>query len=287
MQSSPDRKEETFRLNQLAYLDELRKFRPDLSENLASCYQALVLKVELRKRLLTGTETPAQLEEAESRLGEKAPDLDQVLEWMKSHRTASASLGARYLLDLTTNGVDVSGLSASQPSSSQFQRAIQGFPWGPAAYSPEVYIGYRVGPSGPVGDDRGIDYKVFIDFADPVRTLTPEVYQEYIQKLAEAGFRGDSKIPSDPHRPEQIRFQYNVMIVHSNSREDAIKAEQVTTAFFGKSIIHVSRGVDVLGRSNTKTNIVGMRHRADWHHLLCMGRYSMLPDDLKDFVSGL
>lgn len=137
----------------------------------------------------------------------------------------------------------------------------------PAGYPIEAYVGYRVGPKGPLVDPIGVTYKVFFELDDFQTALAPDRYVAFSRALEQAGFVGDSKIDL---RPGQVRFQYNNVIVHAPSVEMAECAEAIGLAYFGGQVLHVARGVDADG--------------LDWHHFLLTGRFGQLPPQVRAFV---
>jgi hypothetical protein len=112
-----------------------------------------------------------------------------------------------------------------------------------AGYDINQFVGYRCGKNNwNAYDDDGICYKVYFDFKDAARDLSPQLYFEFMQKLDKAGFIGDSKVSMTPG---SIRFFYNNIIVHTGTPESAKLAEQIGLAFFGSRLEYYATGVDV------------------------------------------
>ncbi len=145
-----------------------------------------------------------------------------------------------------------------------------------AGYPIENFVGYRVG-NARFFDRDGMCYKVFFDFNDPTRDLTPELYLQFTRALATAGFAGDSKIAM---LPGFARLFYNDVIVHTGSPEQAKLAAKVGMEVFGSRVAHIARGVDV-------TQVVGgARDTKDWHEFLSQAKdLSSLSVRAKAYVS--
>jgi hypothetical protein len=271
--------------DEVQYWRILDQKRPELLADPATCYGALTLKSALRSRLLDGTETPQQIINENYSTAEKNLDFA----WMQGQQAALVAKGAELLSLLSKAGIDVRGISPSDPSNQLFRRAMAKginqriFVYAPAGYVPSSFVGYEVG-TGNVADERGLDYKVFFEFADYHTDLTPAVYQKFSQALAKAGFHGDSKTPTFSPLPGQNRFQYNNLIVHSHSIADAKIAEWVGFEVFGRTIAHMSRGVDVMRKVDGSYVIPGLNQAYDWHHFLCSRNFIYLPVDVKEFV---
>lgn len=229
-------------LDEPAWLADLQAHRPELmTQHEGSirdpAWQALVIRPQYRAELLaTDTATYETLVAREYTAAQRVRDAS----WAQALRDAAATF---------VPTVDVSR----------------------AGYDIHAYVGYRVGPPfGPDGD--GLVYKVFFEFVDFERSLSPDRYAGFVSRLESAGFRGDSKIDL---RPGQARFQYNNLIVHTSSIAMARCAEAVGLATFGDEVLHVARGIDapVDGRPT------------NWHQFLLTGRYDALSATVKDFVA--
>lgn len=166
---------------------------------------------------------------------------------------------------------DVAWVKALQQAQLQFQSDASVYP---AGYPIQAFVGYKVGPNVPIHDQGGLDYKVFFEFADFQKTLSPSAYAGFARYLSQLGFQGDSKIPL---QPGQARFQYNNLIVHAPSIPLAQCAEAAGIAYFGRqAIAHIARGVDVGLAPGGKPT--------DWHHFLLTGGFGGLPGSVQDYV---
>jgi hypothetical protein len=71
----------------------------------------------------------------------------------------------------------------------------------------------------------------------------------YANALSCGGFQGDFKVLTDPQFPQQVRYQYNDIIVHAHSERDAELAEAIGLRLFtsgGKTVLEATgRGLDV------------------------------------------
>jgi hypothetical protein len=270
--------------DEVQYWQQLNHQRPDIIADPATCYDALTLKPRLRDQVLFGTATPQQIIVANYTARQKKIDLA----WNQRQQDALVEEGNKLLMRLAASGTDVSGVSANNPSDNQFRRMmakgmIEGlFAFAPAGYSIDQFVGYQT-MAGRVADDRGLDYKVFFEFPHVIHDLTPARYRRFSAALAGGGFQGDSKTTTNQNTPWINRFQYNNLIVHSHSMADAERAESVGMQVFGKEVVHMSRGVDVMVRASG-TNIVGTTQSYDWHGFLCTGDFILLPSDVRTFV---
>src|SRR4029077_10613532 len=89
----------------------------------------------------------------------------------------------------------------------------------PSGYGLCAFVGWSEGkgPGGPKYDPSGViaDWKVLVELHDDyATTFGPSAFDGFARALVKAGFRGDAKTPTDPALPEQIRVQYNNVIVH-------------------------------------------------------------------------
>lgn len=109
----------------------------------------------------------------------------------------------------------------------------------PGFYFIDNFASYQVGsPKISWGKDRGYTFKVFFEFKNPQKDLTPNRYREFSRKLSEAGFEGDSKIPV---LPGWIRFAWNNIIIHAPTIGYAKIAEKVGLDFFSGELLLLSR----------------------------------------------
>ena len=145
----------------------------------------------------------------------------------------------------------------------------------PGYYDPQSFISYQIGPSKIV-DSGGFVYKVFFEFENPSRDLTPETYLDFSNQLRDAGFEGDSKIPV---LNAWARFFYNDIIVHAPTKEAVLIAEKVGLRIFGSKLSGYSRGVDV-------NNSYSSNQSLDWNNFLCRFDPSTLPLPVFKFFTG-
>jgi hypothetical protein len=270
-------------IDELGYVQQLKASRPDLMADPNACYAALVLKPAYRATLLAGTDTYQSIVASLYTAEQKASDLS----WMQAQQDEELALcreepgGGCLNTCKPPRGAPRPACAACKDSVAQLDGGI-----GPGVAVSGYYlcgfVGYSTngGGGGPIYDPNGVilDWKVFFEFSDDFATqLTPAAYLEFSQQLAAAGFRGDSKICTDPLSPEQTRFQYNNIIVHGRSPSDARLAEQVGVAMFGAVLIGRGRGVDV-GTPPNASNAL------DWHHFLCTGSIEQLSQEGQAFV---
>jgi hypothetical protein len=273
--------------DEVEYWHELDLKRSDLMSDSSTCYSALTLKPQYRNQLLSGYQTPQGLINQNYTDIEKQADLN----WIQDQQSGLINKGTELLALLAQDGFNVSGLSANDPTNLPFQTAMYSglklgvLNYAPAGYPLNGFVGYTVG-AGAITDDRGLDYKVFLEFGDSQVDLFPRIYQDFSEALSNAGFHGDSKTPTDPLIPFQNRFQYNNVIIHSHSIQDAEIAERVALDIFGTNIVHMSRGVDVLKKADGTYIVPGITQGYDWHHFLCTGKFSLLPTDVRQYVEA-
>lgn len=116
-------------------------------------------------------------------------------------------------------------------------------------------------------------YKVLAELHEPTR-LTADRTMALGQALADHGFRGDFKVPVGPGR---ARFQYNHIIVHAPTPEDAACAEAVIVDLLGQDVARVGRGADA---------DVPTLGRLSWHDWLLALQGAPLPADVDRFVGA-
>jgi hypothetical protein len=131
-----------------------------------------------------------------------------------------------------------------------------------SGYNINQFVGYRSG-AGRFVDSDGICYKVFFDFVDAPRDLTPALYLEFVHALADAGFVGDSKVPMVAG---WVRFNYNDIIVHAGSPDNARIAERVGLNLFNSRLAHHGRGLDIMQEKSGER----WTQPIDWHHFLAV-----------------
>jgi hypothetical protein len=272
-------------VNEIKYWQSIGQKRPELLKNPETCYAALVLKTALRTRLLSGKDSPQVLENEGYTEVLKKNDLD----WMKEQRAAIVAKGAECLKKLADDETSILGVSSSDPSNNSF-RQLMGkgmdndlFSYAPAGYSLENFVGYEIG-KGNVADEKGLDYKVFFEFDDYHKVMTAKALQDFAQALGSEDFRGDFKTSTFNALPGQNRFQYNNLIVHGHSIDDAGIAEQAGLKIFAGHITALSHGIDVMKKKDGTYIIPGLTQAYDWHHFLCTGNFDKLPAEVKAFV---
>ena len=207
-------------IDELAYWEQLRR-----GGARPDLHNGLMLKPEYRSQYLAGHAVPEIKNEHYS---SDKQDTDE--RWISAHQAALKSF-----------------------------RADAGLPLAVANYPIEAFVGYKAGQQVRFFDQDGFCYKVFFDFTDAARDLTPELYLQFSRALAAAGFVGDSKIAMTPGF---VRFNYNDVIVHTGSPEQAKLATRVGMQVFGSRVAHIARGVDV------KQMNTAVRDVQDWHEFL-------------------
>ncbi|MDP2315179.1 MAG: hypothetical protein Q8P41_19925 [Pseudomonadota bacterium] len=267
-------------IDELAYLEQIKLRRPDLFEH--DCWNTLTLKPRYREALLAGADDYAAIEAREYAAADRATDLG----WMASHQEALVSFcqehpGAGGCARICAPGL-VDGACGACPDGGLPETSGTFLGVRPAGYPLCSSVGYLVGAGtgGTAYDPRGVvqSWKVFFEFQDDfATTLTPAAYLEFSQRLAAAGYRGDSKIRSTPHDPGKARFQYNNIVVHGHTPADARIAETVGLAVFGVALAGHGRGLDVGFAPD-------LRDVRDWHHFLCEGDLGVLSAEALAFV---
>jgi hypothetical protein len=210
------------RIDELAYWRQL----PNVADK-QELHKALMLKPQYRAEYLSGHSTVADIMQKYYFDSDKAADE----RWIAGHQSAERSFKNE-----TNPPVAVAG------------------------YGIQQFVGYRSG-SGKFVDQDGMCYKVFFDFRDATRDLTPELYLQFVHALAKAGFVGDSKVAMTPGF---VRFNYNDIIVHAGSPANARLAEQIGLSVLKPGLAHHGRGVDVM-QSGDGTR---WSDPIDWHHFL-------------------
>jgi tetratricopeptide (TPR) repeat protein len=210
------------RIDELAYWRQLKNVS-DRQE----LHQALMLKPQYRAEYLSGRSIVSDIMQKHYFDSDKAADE----RWIASHQSLERS----------------------------FKTEIDP-PVAVAGYGIQQFVGYRSG-SGRFYDKDGICYKVFFDFTDPTRDLTPELYLQFVRALAKAGFVGDSKVAMTPGF---VRFNYNDIIVHAGSPANARLAERVGLNILKGRLAHRARGVDVMQSGDG----AHWSDPIDWHNFL-------------------
>ena len=241
------------KVDQVEYIQSLRKQRPDLMTP-ETCKPNLILKPEYRKQVLSSKESAQTI--IKEKYSEKEQAQDQ--EWADSHRKAMSQL--------------------AQP-----QKPPKGGTWLHWAkwYNPKEYIGFYLGTkkidtkkAPSYADVKGIGYKVYFQPKSHLENLRPADALAFAKALAAAGYKGDFKIQMIP---EKIRFYFNNIVMHAQTKADAFVAEKVGKDFFGDRAVTTGRGVDV--------DIVrGKKDELDWSEFLCKYEISDIPQYALDFV---
>ncbi|HEY9730611.1 MAG TPA: tetratricopeptide repeat protein [Drouetiella sp.] len=216
------------RQQSVPYIDEISYWRVLKKMQLGSnLWSALLLKPKFREQILTGKASVEEIKNSYT-ASEKSSDAA----WIQAHQSAQRQFAPSKDLP-----VDLAGYDINQ------------------------FVGLRCGSYHSLFDDDGICYKIFFDFKDASSTLTPEIYLQFVKRLAENGFVGDSKISM---QPGFVRFNYNDIIVHTGSPKMAQLAEAVGVEIFNSRLEYVGRGVDVRGTDSVN----GRGNTLDWHHYL-------------------
>lgn len=244
--SMPPSSQNVARIDQIQYLAELKKARPNLIKE--DCKSNLIAKPEFRQQILEGSSMAFLIKERYSPQM-KADDLKWANEYRHEQKQTSGFRVAKY-------------------------------------YDPSYYFGYLVGVNKPKEDknllthpfidDRGIGYKVFFQLKNFQKDLRASHFQLFAQALAKAGFRGDLKVQLNPGN---ARFKFNNIVVHSASKQDSVIAEQVGLSFFKGQLSAISRGVDV------DIDPKGKLEALDWSEFLCTRDFTDLPLDVRDYVN--
>jgi hypothetical protein len=244
------------RIDQITFRKALQKLRPDLADDTKKCAINIVAKRRYRSRILSGGETLGSIIQAEYTDAERQADA----EWIDAQQQAERS----YCVDSTSpqcaamcsdpcGACDAGPVSPSAPESFRV-----------GGYKLCQFVGYAAGPLGHIYDDDGLTWKVFFEFGHYVDSLTVDSYVEFSRELAEAGVWADSKIEMAAGLE---RFQFNDVIVHAHSAQDAIAAEAIGLRLFGSALSGYSRGQD---------QRVSPTVSYDWTQLLCNDGYQQL-----------
>jgi tetratricopeptide (TPR) repeat protein len=280
---------------------DLRKQAKDIRDRAnreaAEILNRAKMRAESEANMAQTTRTAQRPQQAEATIG-SVPRIDELSYWhqigpvvSESERHEALMLKPKYRQVLLSGqkklGAILTDYSDTERETDDrwikaHQAALQSFHPQPdqlisvAGYNPNQFVGYRIGKQQRIPDQDGICYKVFFEFQDPIRDLSPELYLQFSRELAKAGFIGDSKIGM---RPGYARFFYNNVIVHATDPDDAKKAERVGFSVFGSRLAHYARGVDVMQTS------VNRFPSQDWHEFLSTSSdLSRLPDKAVSFV---
>ncbi len=136
---------------------------------------------------------------------------------------------------------DEKWIHAQQQQEKNFKPA-EGAQISVAGYDIDKYVGYKCGIGEIMKNCDGFCYKVFFDFKDATRDLSPQLYMQFVERLDKARFLGDSKVSMSPG---SMRFFYNNVIVHTATPENAKLAEKIGLELFGSRLECYATGVDV------------------------------------------
>ncbi len=252
--------------------------------NAEVCYRNLVLRPAFRSLLFDARSNYGAI--VKDRYDKDARAVD--LAWMKGLQDAEVAFCEAHP---GTGGCDRvcphQGAGTSCAACAQHELSSAGHleprpaVW-PSGYGLCAFVGWAEGKGtgAPLYDTTGtiVDWKVLVELSPDYPTVfDARAFAGFTQRLADAGFRGDVKTPTDPSRPDQIRFQYNNVIIHGWSPKDAVIAERVADDFFAKSMLGRTRGVDVKPE--------GANASLDWHHFLCTHEISSLSDEARAYVA--
>lgn len=229
------------KVDQISFANQLKVLRPDLF--FTDCKNNLILKPRYRFQVLAGRNSWESLLNHEYSRELQHRDRS----WADRHRSAVISAHQR-----SAEGVSL------------------------ADYPVERFVGYHVGNGNLIKDGKGsefrVTYKVYFELKSFEKALTPETYFNFSRALYAAGFSGDSKIQL---APGNARYHFNNIVVHANSRVDALTAERVGLGFFQGQLASRGRGLDVF---------IEKSRSADWNTFLCLGDLSKLPVDAVRFT---
>lgn len=229
------------RVDQAAYARELRAKRPDLWLRRADlCKDNLILKPVYRERVLSGKDDHESILAREYTAEKK--ELDR--RWAERHRAWVAKI----------------------------RREKPALPYEPKSFPEDLHVGYKVG-AAKARPDGFVFYKVYLEFKDFEKDLSPEGYAGFMKALAEAGYQGGSKIQL---RPGVARFKFNNVVLHANSMADARLAEKVGLAHFAGALASTGRGLDI---------DLDEEGGLDWSQYLCIGDLTRLPRAALDFAA--
>jgi hypothetical protein len=203
-------------------IDEIAYWRRVKQADFKSPKMILKLKPKFREDILSRRIPLAQLRSAEYD--------DQ--NWIKAHQEAEKNFKPEEGSNLTVAGYDIN-----------------------------QFVGYKCGKVENFFDEDGLCYKVYFDFENPIRDLSPQLYLTFMEKLSQSGFKGDSKIAMTPGVNSLF---YNNVVVHAGDPEQAKLAESVGLSVFGSKLAHYARGVDVKQTKNDDH----WSNAVDWHAFL-------------------
>ncbi len=247
-------------IDELAYYDALVARRPDVLSS--DCYRALVLKPKYRERLLAG-ETFDAIRDATYTSEQRAFDT----QWTRALQSAESAYCADHGDPGGCVAICKQACDACAPAVERAARDTVGF-W-PSGYPLCDFVGYQVGPRArPTG--KILDWKVFFEIKDEaLASFDAETYFRFTRALERAGFHGDSKIFM---HVGGVRYQYNGIIIHSQSMDDARIAERVGTETLHDFIAARARGLDLATSKSPDGEL-------DWHHYLCAQGKADIPSE--------
>lgn len=259
-------------IDELSYFDELVARRPELISS--SCYDSLTLKPKYRQRLLAGDSVSA-IRERTYTAEQRASDA----QWAASLQSAELSYCSQHnnpggcpWICKTACDVCPSSMSSTTPSD-----AVNVWPSG---YPLCDFVGYQVGPRAEEAYDHTgkiRDWKVFFELKDEaLASVDAATYLRFTRELEHAGFHGDSKIMMGSGR---VRYQYNDIIVHAQTPDDARIAERIGLQVFGTALAARARGLDLASTKSSDGLL-------DWHHYLCAEGKAGIPPEGLAFVQS-
>ena len=292
-------------MNGIDYLNQLKAERPELftgDPKASSCrwdvrvrpaYRDLILVQKQDVKMegsLEGTFVYTYLDEPFTLAKQKAD-----FEWASTHRAAMAFAEQTIASQMSDKGYKVSPYEARFEDGDREvynEESIPGDPREPARmqlpklydiyptfYPLADYVSYGMGPRDIVFEKQAnnaysLVYKIWFEFKDYAKDLTPEAYLKFSEALHKAGFSGDSKLTLPMG---WARYFYINIAVHAPTMKDAKIAESVGLTFFGDKLESYSRGVDY--REPNKAPI-------SWPTFLCTHDVNTLPGPVLNFVNG-
>lgn len=92
---------------------------------------------------------------------------------------------------------------------------------------------------GTVGEHA--ESKGYLTFKNPAEKLTPANVTAFMQRLKEAGYNGQVKVPVIA---SGLIFRFDNIVFHGDTDEDTEKALQIAREMFGEALLQTQKGVD-------------------------------------------